>query len=484
MQGDCMIRKRIVTYISWALVFLLTVSPHSASATMNLNEIVKDRLGSQSVSVSVRHAEDGTLVYSFNGDTKRRPASNLKLLTGAAALALLGETYRYKTDLYIDGLVVNSSLFGNIYLKGSGDPTLQYKDLLFFSQILKSYGITKIYGDIFGDDTYFTGDELTPGIKKQDESDYYAARTSALVLSPTEDYDAATIVVEVNPAELGQRGLYRVTPHLSGMLISNLTKTVNRNEANTIEVKRKFRSNEIVLTGNIPLADFAKKWVTVHDPTMNTLSAMQAALLEQGIVLGVDSTLSRKQVPSNATHIFTRESKPLKELMPVFMKLSNNSMADIFVKTLGAEVYKDGRTPTGLKVLREYGASLGLRMTDWTFEDGSGMSHHNKVSGNALTNLLFLMRSSPSFETFYHSLPIGGEEERLIGGTLRNRFKEGELQGRVIAKTGNIEGVYTLSGYVTTMANNEYIFSIMIENKTKTAIQEMDAIVKEMIEHY
>ncbi|WP_332646871.1 D-alanyl-D-alanine carboxypeptidase/D-alanyl-D-alanine endopeptidase [Lysinibacillus sp. 54212] len=468
----------------FVLVLFATTLPAYASSTVNLDSEVTKKITSSSVSVSLRKASDGKLVYSFNGDIKRKPASNLKLLTGAASLQVLGESYRYKTELYIDGLLFHSSLYGNVYVKGSGDPTLQYSDLEMFAQILKGYGIEKIYGDIYGDDTYFSGEELTPGIKKIDESDYFAARTSALVLSPTEEFDAATIVVEVSPTEIGQNGSYKVIPNISGMSITNLTKTVKGNEENTIEVKRRFRSNEIILSGNIPMHDISKKWVTVHDPTINTLHAMKAALSEQGILINKDSIVTRKKVPKNATRIYTKRSQTLKEMMPVFMKLSNNSMADIFVKTLGAEVYGVGETNTGLKVLREYGEQIRINTTDWTFEDGSGMSHRNRVTANSLTSLLFKVQGASSYETFFHSLPVGGQKERLIGGTLRNRFKDSTLLNRVVAKTGNIEGVYTLSGYITTMENNHYIFSIMTENGTREAIKEIDDIVWHIIKKY
>lgn len=479
-----MLRRLAIYVLIFFTVFSIFPGRIYANNLENLEKVVTENLGATDVSVSLRLADTGELIYALNGDTKRKPASNLKLLTGAAALSVLGERYRYKTELYIDGLLINDSLFGNVYLKGSGDPTLQWADLVTFAHTLKKRGIERIYGDIYGDDTYFTGAELTPGIKEIDETEYFASRTSALVLSPNEDFDAATIIVEVTPTEIGKSGLYSVTPNLSGMNITNRTKTVKGDDANTLEVKRIFRTDEIVLTGNIPIGSPMKEWVTVHDPTINTLHAMKAALVEQGIQLHKDSILARKEIPRYATHLYTKQSQTLKEMFPVFMKLSNNSMADIFVKTLGAEVYSNGETNTGLKVLRDYGEILGLSMNDWLFEDGSGMSHKNRVTANSLTLLLYSIQSSSMYNTFYTSLPVGGQEDRLMGGTLRNRFKEASVQNRVIAKTGNIQGVYTLSGYVTTAANHRYIFSIMTENQSQGAIKKMDDIVKTIIKHY
>lgn len=111
-------------------------------------------------------------------------------------------------------------------------------------------------------------------------------------------------------------------------------------------------------------------------------------------------------VPTTAQKLYTKESLPLHKLYPVFMKLSNNSIADILVKTLGREVHGVGNTENGVAVLRDYASSLGLNISQWRFEDGSGMSHANRVSANELTALLTTMQQQPIYSSFYQGLPI------------------------------------------------------------------------------
>lgn len=171
---------------------------------------------------------------------------------------------------------------------------------------------------------------------------------------------------------------------------------------------------------------------------------------------------------------------PLKDIMIPYMKLSNNGIADILVKTMGRVEKHDGSTKAGLKVVRSYGKSLKLDMKTWNFEDGSGMSHKNSVSSNALTDMLYKVQKEKNwYKTYYSSLPVAANAERMIGGSLRNRFKDPLTAGKVIAKTGSLNGVNTLSGYVQADSGKWYIFSVLVQNKEDT-IPVIDKIVTTM----
>lgn len=458
--------------------------PTKAHTSVNLSDVIVKNLGTSGAGVSVRNSETGDILYQFNGNIPRKPASTLKLLTGAATLSLLGEEYRYKTALYIDGSVSSGTLNGDVYLKGSGDPTLQYNQLLNFSKALKNEGITEINGNLYGDDSIFAGAQLTPGIAAEDESYYYAARTTALVLSPDDDFDVGTLIVEAVGEKKDQNPTLLLKPNAMGMTILNNAKTVSKGNNNTLSITRKYRTNQVIITGNIPEGSTKKEWVTVNDPTINTLYAMQEALTEQGITFSKTPIINRGIVPSSATVITTHDSRPLNEMYGTFMKLSNNSMADIFVKTLGDKVYGIGDTQTGVKVLREYGQSIGVNMSNWSLEDGSGMSHNNKVSPNALTALLYHARGIEAYETYYDALPIGGSGDRLTGGSLRDRYTSASTKFNVIAKPGAISGVNTLAGFVKAKSGNSYIFSVMVENRTMLSINGIDTVVSHLINHY
>ncbi len=477
-------KKILIAVLTFVMAFISVWMPSQVDASMNLGGAVSKSLGNAGVGVSVRDGDTGQIMYEYYGNTTRKPASNMKLLTGAAALALLGENYRYETTLYIDGYMSNGILNGNVYLKGSGDPTLQYNQLTTFATALKNYGIHKVNGNLYGDERIFTGEQLTPGIAAEDESDYFAARTTGLVLSPNDDFDAGTIIVQVTGGTAGKKPAVQALPNTMGMTLSNNATTGSKGTRNTLSIKRKYGTSQVVISGNIPAGSTVKEWVSVNNPTINTMYAMQQAMKDRGIVFAKTPAIGRGAVPQGATRIYTVKSRTLKEMFPAFMKLSNNSMADIFVKTLGVEAYGKGDTQTGVKVLREYGESIGLDMENWSFEDGSGMSHQNRISPNGFTALLYHARGMQAYDTYYSSLPLGGANNRLVGGSLRTRFTLSAYQYRVAAKTGHITGVYALSGYVKAKSGKTYIFSIMTENQRNSTITGIDAVVSHIINHY
>lgn len=467
------------------LIFCLIFAPIPiVKAAPDIGSTVQTQLGNDNISVSIRDLDSGELLYVKNGDAAMKPASTLKLLTASAALEKLGPDYRFQTKLFIDGEMEGKTLYGDVYIKGGGDPTLHKKDFRFMASVLKYYGIEQINGNLYGDDSLFSGEQLTPGISKEDESYYFAARTSALTMSPDNDYDAGTIIIHVNATSAGSRPVITAEPSTSGMVINNQALTVNKNQKSTIEILRQYGTNQIIITGNIPYNTTFKDWVTLADPTINTLQAIKETFEELGLAFSKNSTINRKNVPKAATSIYTKHSLPLKSLMYPFLKLSNNSMADILVKTLGREVNGQGDTNEGLNVLKEYGNSIGLNMRNWSFEDGSGMSHANKVTSNELSLLLTKMYGSSYFKILQASLPIGGQTDRLIGGSLKNRFNGEIYKNRVIAKTGHITGVYTLAGFVKANSGRTYAFAIMTQNQSSIRLNAIDTVVKKIISEY
>lgn len=479
-----MYKKLLTVIISVLIVCSTLIIPQQASASNVIGSAVSKRIGTTNVSVSLRSLQTGNVIYELKANTPMKPASTLKLLTGSAALATLGENYRFATEFYIDGKVVGNVLNGDIYIKGSGDPTLQTSDFLQFAKALKSEGIRKINGQLYGDDTAFSGPTLTPGIVAKEETYYFAARTSALTMSPNADYDASTLIVTANATKAGRAPSYSVTPNLSGMKIKNNAKTVAKGNKNTLTIKRRYNSDEIIIAGNIPVGSSLKEWVTFKDPTINTLASAKLTLEGTGLKFASQPTIKRKAVSNDAKLIYTKQSLTLKALYPTFVKLSNNSIADILIKAMGREVYGVGDTTTGLRVVREYGESIDLSMDEWTLHDGSGMSHTNKVSANEQTLLLHNIIASDIYPTFYRGLPIGGVDGRLVGGSLRKRFNSVDLSNRVVAKTGSITGVYTLAGYVTAKSGRTFAFSVMTSDKSTAAVKGIDAVVESIIKNY
>ncbi|WP_056829176.1 D-alanyl-D-alanine carboxypeptidase/D-alanyl-D-alanine-endopeptidase [Psychrobacillus sp. FJAT-21963] len=479
-------KKWTAMVMTWMLVVSLFGFNNVAQAeeTMektlsdSITKIIEEKLAGADVSVTVRDRVSGEMVYDYNGQTTIKPASNMKLLTTAAALDVLGKDYRFNTTLYTSGKKSNGVLKGDVYLKGQGDPTLSFEDLQQFAEELKAQGINKIDGRIVGDDKWFDDDLLTPGIWVGDESYYYAAPISALTTSPNTDYDSGTIIVEATGTAVGELPSINVTPHIGDLQIVNEAQTVEAGKTNTVTIERMYETNQIVISGNLPVDKTKKEWVTVKHPTTHTLTMFQAVLAEAGIEYSKEK-LFRAATPKSAQLVAMKQSMTLEQLLIPYMKLSNNGIADILVKTMGKVKKNEGSTTAGLEVIREYGKSINLNMANWQFEDGSGMSHENRVSSLAVSELLYKVQGEDWFNTYFTSLPVAANTDRMVGGTLRNRLKDPLTAGKVYAKTGSLTGVSTLSGYLEASSGQSYIFSVLVQNKSGTS-STIDEIVKEI----
>ncbi|MBO0588688.1 D-alanyl-D-alanine carboxypeptidase/D-alanyl-D-alanine-endopeptidase [Sporosarcina sp. E16_8] len=441
--------------------------PHKPREFHDIDEILKDpRLQGATTAVSIREASTGEVVYSHLGDTRVHPASVMKLLTGAAALETIGQEHMFKTDLYMDGRIESGVLHGNLYLKGRGDPTLTKNDLKAFVSVLKAKGISSIAGNVYGDDTWYDDIRLSQDLNWSDEPYYTGSQVSALTLSPNDDYDAGTVIVEVNPArKSGQAGQVAMVPANSYLTIVNKTQTVAKKGTKSITVERQHGTNTVIVSGTIP--EGSKKtrtWASVWEPTNYTISIFKKTIEELGITFSTATKIERKKVAKGATLLTSKNSMPLNELFIPFMKLSNNGHAEVLVKEMGRTIGGEGSWDKGLSVVEATLATLGLDTKNMLLRDGSGMSHKNLVTANEVTKLLYTAQTKPWYPAFLKALPVAGNEERFVGGTLRNRMKGTAAAGNVQAKTGALNGVTALSGYVTTKDGEMLTFSIMINN--------------------
>lgn len=432
-----------------------------------LDEILRhESLEGTSISVSVRKASTGEQLYARSGDERLHPASNMKLLTGAAAMETLGPDYRFTTEVLTDGNIRGNALHGDLYLKGKGDPTLMEGDLDQFAKELKGQGIHVIQGDLIGDDSWYDDVRLSQDLNWSDEPYYTGAQVSALSLSPNEDYDAGTVIIEVYPGdEAGGKPDVNVTPATDYVTIVNEAKTVPAGENKDISIERQHGTNDILIEGTIPVdGTRSRSWVSVWEPTGYALDVFKKSLEENGIKLTGNSDVTRGVAPEDATVLASRKSMTLEELFIPFMKLSNNGHGEILAKEMGKVVHGEGSWDKGLDVIEDVAADLGVDRDTILLRDGSGMSHKNMIPSNELTKFLDAIQDKSWFSAFENSLPVAGAPERLVGGTLRYRMTSPPAQDNVVAKTGSLTGVSTLSGYVTSQDGTDLVFSIMLNN--------------------
>ncbi len=480
------IKKRTLMLLVFAMLFFLPLAgqtmnfqltasedPPSSQTTetktlkQKLDEILADnKLAGTVTGVSVRKAKTGEQIYSHNGNTRLRPASNMKLLTSAAALDTLGPDYRFTTEVWTDGSVKGKVLHGNLYLKGKGDPTLMEEDLRQFAAALQNQGIHKIKGKLVGDDTWYDDVRLSEDLNWSDEPYYTGAQVSALTLSPDSDFDAGTVIVEVTPSDqVGEPANIRLTPENDYITINNQTKMVAEKETKDISIIRQHGTNEIVIEGSMPLnGSPSKSWSSVWEPTGYALNVFKRILAEEGISFIGKTDIGFHQTPKQAKRLAEKKSMPLKELLIPFMKLSNNGHGEMLTKEMGKVEHGEGSWDKGLQVTKSVAKELGVDTGTIQLRDGSGMSHKTYIPANSLSQLLYHAQEKPWFPVWEQSLPIAGISDRLVGGTLRNRMKEDPAKGNVKAKTGSLNSVSTLSGYVTAKDGEKLIFAVLINN--------------------
>lgn len=447
-------------------IFLLTslILPGRSLATFEdeLQSIITTTpaLKGAVVGISVRSGSTGELKYQFNGDTRLKPASNMKLITAAVALSVLGEDHRFKTEVRTDGMLTRGgTLKGNVYLIGKGDPTLRKENFQELARQLKEKGINKIDGSLLGDDSWYDDIRLSQDMIWTDEERYYGAQISALTASPNSDYDAGSLIVEASPGKnIGDKAKISLMPKTRYVNIVNQLSTVSPEGKAEFRVKRKHGSNTIVLQGMLPIASSTiRESIAVWEPTGYALDLFQQALAAEGIRL--IGNVERGRYTSGDL-VASHQSIPLSQLLVTFMKLSNNAHAEGLLKEMGKKRKGQGSWKGGLKVINEELVKFGVNTDTMVIRDGSGISHINLVTANELTKLLYNIQKERWFSSYYDSLPIAGKKSKIVGGTLRNRMDG--LQ--VHAKTGTLTTVTTISGYVKSASDELLVFSILMNN--------------------
>jgi D-alanyl-D-alanine carboxypeptidase/D-alanyl-D-alanine-endopeptidase (penicillin-binding protein 4) len=419
--------------------------------------------GSQ-VALVVRDATTGETLYDRNGAQRMLPASNTKLFSSTAAMHVLGPSYRFHTDVLAGAPVRGGQLLGNLYLKGYGDPTALESDYAALAKQLKAAGVRRVYGDLIADDTYFDHVRLGDSWAWDDEPFYYNAQISALTLAPNTDYDSGTAIVESRPgATAGAPVQLTMVPANGVLTIVNTATTGAAGSSNTLNVERDHGTNVVRVSGSLPLgASVDQEWVTVWEPELYAADVFRRALSAQGI--SVSGRIKNAATPATATRLARDESMTVGELMTPFLKLSNNMHAETLVKAMGAVVEADGSWSSGLGVVTDYAKSIGVDTSRIRLSDGSGLSRKVNVTADSITDVLIGAQKESWWKQWYDALPIAGNPDRFVGGTLRSRMQNTAAANNLHGKTGSLTGVTSLSGYVTNKDGRKLVFSMISNN--------------------
>ncbi|MCD6385926.1 D-alanyl-D-alanine carboxypeptidase/D-alanyl-D-alanine-endopeptidase [Candidatus Sumerlaeota bacterium] len=425
--------------------------------------------------VMVQDVESGRVLFQRNAEKSLMPASNMKLYTTSVALVLLGPDYRYRTRIYYQGTIdKQGTLNGDIIVKGSGDPSINdryHKDtsldqiLLTWAEAIQSAGIKRISGDIIGDDDIFDDNEIGGTWDIGYLSYWYATGSSGLAIANN------CYTYEVRAGEKpGDPAIIRISPETDYITVINDVVTTGEGGVRSVDIHRTPLTNTVRFFGSIPLnAQPVRHFASVYNGTLYTVFLLKEKLEQIGIEVegqarDIDEFADKSQrlTPERWHLIYTHYSYPLRKLIRVVNKPSQNFYADMLLKTLGAEFKGIGGFETGGEVVKEFLRSIGMPdVESFRMFDGSGLSRRNLVQPRQTVYLLRYMIRHPYGKYFYESLPIAG-----VDGTLRGRMRDSPAANNVHAKTGYIGYVRTLSGYVTTASGRRLVFSMMANHYT------------------
>ncbi|ALG68315.1 D-alanyl-D-alanine carboxypeptidase/D-alanyl-D-alanine endopeptidase [Beggiatoa leptomitoformis] len=449
-------------YAHFGAVCLLISNTAFAAPTLTQtidNALTARCLNKERTAVNIVSLSTGRTIYSRNPQTPLLPASIMKLVTTAAALHYLGPEYRYKTKLLQTGRRIGDTLQGDLILMGSGDAKLVHTDLWQMAQQLKASGLNFIEGKLIADVSLFDNYDRAPTWDVDRSQRPFDAKIGALSLNLN------TVAVNLRPgANVGDPLVIWLEPSPAYMRIDNQSTTAAKGNG-TAGVRRVDDAQggvRIVVTGNLPQGDYDRTvLVNVDNPSRYTIESFRDYLGKAGItVRGATEIVNIS--PNNAREVLEHESPPLSLIIKEMNTYSSNFMAEQLVKTIAVEkVGKPATHLNGLKQVADFLQTSGVSTQGVMLADGSGLSKQNQITAKMMTDLLVMMHNrfdiGPDFMT----------SMRVMGafGLHSNRFKNSPAHAHVRAKTGTLNGVSTLTGYVPSNTGRQlYAFSLLLNN--------------------
>jgi serine-type D-Ala-D-Ala carboxypeptidase/endopeptidase (penicillin-binding protein 4) len=362
--------------------------------------------------VLIVNPRTGDTLYSQNAGKLFMPASNMKIITSAAALTLLGPEYRYRTTFLTDGEVRDSLLDGNLLVIGRGDPTVSDRmrgtattvmDAL--ADSLRAHRIRQISGSLARVGNAFPDSIYGYGWEWDDLGEYYGAGVDELIFN-------------------------------EGMAPTKLRPPPDT-------------ARDSLYSG------------PAKNPAKAYLDALHDALVRKSIRMDGVVRDSILPTPLKMDTLFVLVSPPLREILPALMKQSQNQIAEILLRTIGLERGGLGTADSARKIVGQQLLAWGVQPDGFLIRDGSGLSDQDLLTPETIVRVLDRIQRDTAFAAYYNAMPIAG-----VDGTIDTRMKGTPAEGNVHAKTGMLAKARSLSGYVTTADGERLIFSILANNTT------------------
>jgi D-alanyl-D-alanine carboxypeptidase/D-alanyl-D-alanine-endopeptidase (penicillin-binding protein 4) len=476
------VRSLVATLLPFALLvsgsaIAAPSSPTKAEAREALKRalveaIQRSPLKNARVSIQIQSLADGSVVFAQNPDELLNPASNVKMVTAAAATVLLGLDYRFETEFLTDTELKNGKA-AVLYVRGKGDPSITTERLFQMVSDVLHTGLREV-GDLVIDESWFDGERTPPGYDQEDTDRAYMAPTGAVSLNWN------TIGVYMRPSErIGGKAIVELEPHSDYFIVENDLITGRRQQqrftvASDLEKdkqKQRIRVKGMVSSDRTSLG----MWRKIDNPPQYFGQTLKELLAQRGVK--VKGKVKLGLTPTTAKSLHLAQSDTLDVLLKRMNKHSSNFVAEQFLKAVGAQARgAPGSFAKGIDATEEFlEREVGIPRGSYVMKNGSGLNDTNRFSAAQMNRLLRYMFERMAYSPEYLSaVGIAGKD-----GTLKYRFDGSEAVGRLRAKTGTLENVSALSGYVQSVGGEPFVFSVMVNDflgGASKVVQHIDAL--------
>ena len=470
--------------VNLSFILLLQCLLASPALAQQLPQVVKQKLQQSaipesSIGVFVQEIGSDQPIVAVNADSALNPASVMKLLTTYAGLELLGPAYTWPTYLYADGKIVDGVLYGDLIIKGYGDPKLDLENFWLLIYRLRQTGLHEITGNLVLDHSHYDLPVEDPGrFDGQPYRTYNVLpeallinyRASTIHLFPQPEHNAVRVVINPLPESLQIENSLKLTQGACGEWQNALTVDV-------VESKESRKPFAVVLNGKFS-RQCGKQSVmlSLHDSAVYTRELFKRLWMQQGGVFQGDVVLG--QTPQGLAPLKIYQSPPLAEIVRGINKFSNNVAARQLYLALGIGYAVVHNSPATLSksdlAIKQWLASKQLHFPELVVENGSGLSRTERISARHMGSLLLAAFASPVMPEFIASLPIAA-----MDGTLKNRFTGTPVQGVAHMKTGALNNARALAGYVLDKRGRRIVVVFLVNHEQAGQSRAvMDALVQ------
>jgi D-alanyl-D-alanine carboxypeptidase/D-alanyl-D-alanine-endopeptidase (penicillin-binding protein 4) len=467
--------------IAWGgpALFLALASAHAAPSKGDrealkkalADVIARTPLKSARISIQVQSLDDGAVIFAQNPDDLLNPASNVKLFTAAAALVKLGSEYRFETEFLTEGEVAGGKA-RTLFVRGKGDPSITTERLFNIASELYHAGLREVQGDLVIDESWFDAERLAPGFDQENSDRAYMAPTGAVSLN----WNVVGVYLRPGPHP-GAKASVEVEPPSDFFSVESTVATGSRYRRRfSVSLESAGERVKVLARGSVPSERGALSvWKKVDRPPLYFAQTLKRLLADRGVK--IKGRVRVGIAPQQARILHLAQSDTLDLILKRLNKISSNFVAEQLIKTLAAEnkgvpasIHK------GIEVVEEFlETEVGIPRGSYVMKNGSGLNDTNRFSAAQISRLLRLMYERfPLAPEYLSSMGIAGKD-----GTLRYRFEGSDAVGRLRGKTGTLENVSTLSGYVQAVGGEKFTFAMLVNDfsgRSGPIVQGLDAL--------